>query len=262
MLFFIICIALVILYFILKPYVMRTDTAILFVGGLGSGKSLISVKKSLQLLRKNRLKVKFYNLFHKVKRPRPLLYSTIPVRISKNEFSTPLDDLTPVLAKKVIPRSVVFLDEVSLWLSQMEIKPKNAESISEFCTLFRHYSLGGYIVMNTQNTSKVNYNIRYSLNRAYHLAEFRRLWRFYWVKIRDLSLIDDEKSVNMTTLTESYRNLFGFIPFRKMYDTYCYSDRVSSTPVQEISPYNRMKVNHIARAPKETVSPILNESEV
>ena len=203
-----------VVFFIIRPMFLKPDTCVLFVGGLGSGKSLISVKKSLQLLRRQRFRVRWYNRFHpKNPRPKPLLYSTIPVRISRKEYSVPLDDLTPVLAKKVVPRSVVFFDEVSLWLDQMTLKPKNAEQIEEFCTLFRHYSKGGFIVLNTQNTSKVNFRVRYCLNRAYHLAEFRKIWHFYWVKCRDLSLIDDEKSINVGSLTDSYKTLFGFIPF-------------------------------------------------
>lgn len=248
-------------FFVIKPMILKPDTAVLFVGGLGSGKSLISVKKSIQLLRRNRFRVKWYNRFHKDKRPKPLLYSTIPVRISRSEYSIPLDDLTPVLASKVVPRSIVFFDEVSLWLDQMTIKPSNAQSIEEFCTLFRHYSQGGFIVMNTQNTAKVNFRIRYCLNRAYHLAEFHKFWHFYWVKCRDLSLIDDEKSVNLGSLTDSYKTLFGWIPFRRVYDTYCYSNRVNSTPIQSNRPYNRLKSNHIARAPKEVIEPVISSTD-
>lgn len=158
-------IVLVVVFFI-KPLILKPDTAVLFVGGLGTGKSLVSVKKALQLLQRNRFRVWFHNLFHKDKRPRPILYSTIPVRVSRREYSTPIDDLTPVLAKSIIPRSVVFFDEVSLWLDQMTIKPANGQQIAEFCTLFRHYSKGGFLVLNTQNTAKVNYNIRYCLNRT------------------------------------------------------------------------------------------------
>lgn len=252
-------VAFLVFFFIVKPMILKPDTCVLFVGGLGSGKSLISVKKSIQLLRRQRRKARFYNFFHKRRpRPLPLLYSTIPVRISRKEYSVPLDDLTPVLAKKVVPRSVVFFDEVSLWLDQMTLKPKNAMQIEEFCTLFRHYSKGGFIVLNTQNTSKVNFHIRYCLNRAYHLAEFRKFLCFYWVKCRDLSLIDDEKSVNIGSLTDSYKTLFGILPFRRIYDTYCYSDRVADTPLQPSAPSKTLKTNHIARAPSVDVPPVIN----
>ena len=54
-------IALVFLYKWLKPYIIKYDTTILFTGGLGSGKTLESVKKAMTLTRKNRF-FKYY--FH------------------------------------------------------------------------------------------------------------------------------------------------------------------------------------------------------
>lgn len=57
-----------ILYKIFKPYIIRHDTTLLFTGGLGSGKSLSSVKQAIVLIRKNRfLHYKMHNHF-KVKR--------------------------------------------------------------------------------------------------------------------------------------------------------------------------------------------------
>lgn len=50
-----IIIGLIILYFVLKPYIIKNDTTILFTGGLGSGKTLESVKRAIVLIRKNRL---------------------------------------------------------------------------------------------------------------------------------------------------------------------------------------------------------------
>ena len=112
------------LFFVLRPMFQKVDTCVLYVGGLGSGKSLTSCKMALKLLRRNRFRARINNLIHPLnKQPRPLLYSTIPVRISRREWSIPLSDLTPVLAFKIVPRSVVFMDEVSLWLDQMTINP-------------------------------------------------------------------------------------------------------------------------------------------
>lgn len=257
---FFLVVAFLLLFFIVKPMILKPDTCVLFVGGLGSGKTRISVSKAKALTRRQRRKVFWHNLLHpRNKYPRPLLYSNIPIRLSAREYSVMIDDLTPVLAKKVVPRSVVFFDEVSLWLDQMQLKPKNAQQIEEFCTLFRHYTKGGFLVLNTQNTAKVNFHIRYCLNRAYHLAEFRKFLCFYWVKCRDLSLIDDEKSVNIGSLTDSYHTLFGIFPFWKDYDTHCYSERVSDTPLQDEKSFTSLKTNHIARAPKLEVPPVLRE---
>lgn len=58
-------IAVYFLWKILKPYFIKHDTTMLFTGGLGSGKTLESVKVAIVQIRKQRLfKWKLYNLFH------------------------------------------------------------------------------------------------------------------------------------------------------------------------------------------------------
>ena len=112
------------LYKILKPYFLRYDSTLCFTGGLGSGKSLSTIKTAIVLLRKNRFlrykmynfwKVKIpnffisrinkrhnkYNLKHtllkdgkrkklyqeKLLRKKPMLYSNIPIHFKKHIFS-------------------------------------------------------------------------------------------------------------------------------------------------------------------------------
>ena len=61
------------LIWLLRPYVIKHDTTILFTGGLGSGKTLESVKRAIVLVRKNRFfkytigntKIKIGNFFKK-----------------------------------------------------------------------------------------------------------------------------------------------------------------------------------------------------
>ena len=56
---------LIVLWRLLKPYMIKHDTTILFSGGLGSGKTLESVKQSIVLIRKQRfLKYKVYNFWN------------------------------------------------------------------------------------------------------------------------------------------------------------------------------------------------------
>ena len=54
------CIGLFILYKILKPYFIKHDSTMCFVGGLGSGKSWESVKLTKILIRKQRLKYYYF----------------------------------------------------------------------------------------------------------------------------------------------------------------------------------------------------------
>lgn len=246
------------LFFVMrKVYQPKPDTCLVFTGGLGSGKSLVSVQWAKKLLRKNRFKVRIYNLFHKEKREVPLLYSTIPVRISRKEWSVPLEEGTPCLKTKIVPRSVVFIDEVSLYIDQMTVKFNNSRNLEEWSTLFRHYTKGGYLVLNTQNTSKVNFHLRYCLNRGYNLCEWRHIWRIYWVKCRDVSLVEDVKSVSADNLEDNYRLIFGWLPFRREYDTYVYSERVQKIPEQGRAPKKHYKTNTLVRIPEKLITPDL-----
>lgn len=60
MLVIIIIIAIIVLLLIFN-YRQKHDTIVAYTGGLGSGKSLLSVQTSIKLLKKNRIKVWFYN---------------------------------------------------------------------------------------------------------------------------------------------------------------------------------------------------------
>ena len=75
-------VALVWLYKMFKPYFIKYDTTVLFTGGLGSGKSLESVKTSIVLIRKQRFfKYKLPNFFEKrIKRPIRYLHHFLHVK--------------------------------------------------------------------------------------------------------------------------------------------------------------------------------------
>ena len=83
---------LIFLGWLLKPYVIKHDTTILFTGGLGSGKTLESVKKAIILTRKNRFfkyawpnfKIKIKN---KVKRFKNLLRKNKRIKLLKKGYT-------------------------------------------------------------------------------------------------------------------------------------------------------------------------------
>lgn len=76
-----ILIALIIwLIWLIRPYIIKHDTTILFTGGLGSGKTLESVKRAMVLIRKNRF-FKYYWPNFKAKR------IINPIRRCKNKHT-------------------------------------------------------------------------------------------------------------------------------------------------------------------------------
>lgn len=243
---------LLIIFFILKPYFIRHDSVVLFTGGLGSGKSFLAVKTAKKLLRKNRLKVWINNHLKpwKSKLEKPVLYSTIPVKISRKEMSYQLKQEHILLTERQIPLSITLIDEISLVRSQMEWKDVNDENIEEWCTLYRQYTLGGYLVMTTQNTSKCNYHFRYCVNSAFNLSKFRKFLCFYWVNVRNISLIDDIKSISDSHLEDSESRIFG-ISFGRSYDTYCFSNRVKTVPFGLPIKHKKLKTNHLPTLPKK-----------
>lgn len=253
------------LYVIIKPYFLVTDTFTLFTGGNGSGKSFWSVNQAVIELRKARFDVFIKNINpwrrlvkKKPKIARPVLFSTIPVRISLREYSRPLDFNPFVLYEKIPEKCIVFIDEVNLFLSQMDFKLESEEQVNEFFTLFRHQTkggtCGGKIICNTQNINKVHWCIRYSANRSYNLCEFRKpifgLPILAWVKCRHVSIGDDIKTVEDTDVDEGRHNLFAFFPLFRRYDTHCYSDRYNTLPTFDRPPYKCMKRNSLVKIDK------------
>lgn len=229
----IICIA--ILWFIIKPYIIKHDTVTLYVGGLGSGKTLVGVSDALRCLKRNRLKVWLYNLWHKDKKQKPLFYSTIPVKVSKKEMSIDLTLQHVLLQARIVEKSIIFIDEASTVANAFETVANNhnLKTVEEFSTFFRHYTKGGYMILTTQNTSKCNYTVRYCCNQAFQLSQFRKFFNlFYWVKIRNIDLTNDVVNVNQTNIEENCRTLIGFFG-RKKYDTYAFSVRYDTVPYQE-----------------------------
>ena len=261
MIIWFILIAIVLFLIFVKPYLIHYDTVILFTGGLGSGKSLVSSGIALKLLKRNRLKVWWYNLmpWHREKKPKPQMYSSIPFRISRKEWATQLTASHMLMTAKISPMSVVFVDEISLFLDQMTIKFPASENVEEFATLFRHYTKGGYLVMNTQNSNKVNFHFRYCVNEALNLMHFKK-WLpffpvFYTVRVRNISLADDIKTIEQGNKEDNMRLMFGLMPLLlRHYDTYCFSDRYRTVPTRSEKIYSKLKTCKLLKCPSTKVS--------
>ena len=250
-----------ILWLFIKPYVIKHDTVALYTGGLGSGKTLVGVTDSIRLLRRNRLKIWWYNLlpWHKTKKEKPMLYSSIPIRISKKEMSIDLKTEHITLTERLNEKSVVFIDEVGLFLNSFVtvVNNKNVKTVEEFATLFRHYTKGGYLVMTTQSTAKCNYVIRYCCNEAYVLSDFNTIpliHTIYWHNIRHITLTDDIKTIEEGNAEDNGSIHFGFFGRRK-YDTYAFSERYNTVPTGTISTSNTLKRNDFIQLPNDYVEP-------
>ena len=268
MIFLVIIIALIIVWFIVKPYFIHYDTVLSFTGGLGSGKSLISTEMAVKLLRKNRIKVMWHNIRHpKKKIARPLLFSSIPLRISRKEWALQLLPEHLLLLKQLPEKCVVFIDEIDSFASQFDFKlPNIIENFNEFARFFRHYTKGGYLVCNTQSTDNLVLQIRRRMNTVFNLMHFKKwVFIFYTVKIRNISLSEDIKTIEQEDTEDNMSTYFGMLPiFLRRYDTYCYSGRYVTVPKGEERVYMALKTNTVMDCPKPHVKPLTtsdNESE-
>lgn len=222
----------IVLWRIVTSYRLKTyDTVLAFTGGLGSGKSFMSVDQARKLLAKKRRKVWFHNLlFPKKKLPRPLLYSSIPVRINKEENAVILTAEHLLLQRRIVLNSVVFIDEVGGFCSQFDYKAPNAEIFDEFVRFFRHY-VQGYLIVNDQCSENIVLQVRRRLNTVYNLMGFRTLLGLiYWVRVRNITVSEEIKTIEEQNTEDNMKLLIGFLPRFRAYDTHCYYPRYLSVP--------------------------------
>ena len=217
---------------IISSYRLHTyDTVLAFTGGLGSGKSFMSVSKARELLARKRFKVKVHNFFHpRDKLPRPLLYSSIPVRVSKKEMAIKLTADHLLLQRQIVLNSVVFIDEVGGFCSQFDYKATNSAIFDEFIRFFRHY-VQGYLIVNDQCSENIVLQVRRRLNTVYNLMGFRTfLGLIYWLRVRNISVSEEIKTIEEQNTEDNMKLLIGLLPRFRAYDTHCYHCRYVGVP--------------------------------
>lgn len=271
MIYIIVVGGLLVLYFVfkkkMKPYSLNYDTICCFTGGMGSGKTISSVsvavkqyKHKLAEVRKKNKRIDrfnndldFYNwLIHLVNKlfkksfkdlePKerlfePLLYSNIPIKISKNLMSTELKIEHILLNHRIIENSVVFVDELGSFLGQWDYKNPNLQShgsIEEFFRLFRQYTKGGIFICNDQNIDNVSKVVRCRIAYVYQLQGFKNYLNIFAttnVRHNAVSFTDGGTlNVSSGNVEESGSRLFLWLLGSKKYDTYAYSDRYIPVP--------------------------------
>ena len=248
--------AVVVLWKLAHTYRLNTyDTVVAFTGGLGSGKSFLSVETAVKLLRRKRREVWWHNLTHKKdKREKPLLYSSIPVRVSKKEMSTVLTDEHLLLQRHIVKGSVVLLDEIGGYCSQFDYRAVNADVFDEFVRFFRHY-VQGYLVCNDQCSENIVLQVRRRLNTVYNLMCFRKHFfgLIYSVKVRNISVSEEIKTIEEQDTEDNMTTLLGIIPRFIRYDTHCYADRYNVVETKEEAEHAALRTDKILRISKHPV---------
>ena len=259
-----IIIAIIAVILLLKTYRLDTrDTVIAFSGGLGSGKTFLSVRTALRSLRWSRFLWRLDKLLHPISRkhdPKPELYSSIPIRTvtgilrKKETFSHKLTPEILLLQERIPPRSVVMIDENGSFLSQFEYRAVNANRLDEFVRLFRHYTLGGKFICNDQCSENIVLQVRRRLNTVYNLMRFRKLplLPVWHCRVRNILISEEIKTVQTERHAEDeFQILLGLMPpkSRKNYDTYCYSRRYLRLWETETGRYTELKKDNLLKNP-------------
>lgn len=265
---FVILLIVIVAFIIIRPYFLHYDNLVAFTGGLGSGKTFMSVETAVTLYRRQRAKIIVYNFFHPRDRQElPELYSNIPVRIGFKKMSVRLTEKHLLLQERIKMRSVVLLDEVDCFANQFSYNnpcivdqtgknPEETGNFDEFCRFFRHYSKGGYLIFNTQATANENLTIRRRQNQINCLFDFRKwgipiFWKnlLYTVSCRNITLSDDIKVEETGNAQDNMRICIGFFPLIRRYDTYCYSGRYDTVPKGVELRHTKLKTNKPLHAP-------------
>lgn len=280
----IIGIVLLIGFILIQPYTLRYDTICSFTGGLGSGKTFMSVETAIHLWKRNLSRTKLYNFFRKKenKLPLPLLYTSIPVQIGKKK-SKPIyaqiltaDMLT--LQTRIVPGSVVLLDEVDVFASQWSLANGNVIEIpnkkdleakrngtmdfdtglfDESVRLWRHMNSSKAcecrLVCNSQATSNISTIIRRRMNVVFVLANkhFIRLpfgFKLFVCDCRNIVITDEITNMNDGNAEDSTRKLIRVIRGRR-YDTHCYEERAKTIPIDEGITWDKLKTYRLLKCP-------------
>ena len=242
----------ILLWRLASSYRLKTyDTVLAFTGGLGSGKSFMSVQQARRLLRKKRFKVAVHNILKpRDKLLRPLLYSSIPVRVSKTEMAVKLTAEHLLLQRQIVRNSVVFIDEVGGFCSQFDYRAQNADVFDEFIRFFRHY-IQGYLIVNDQCSENIVLQVRRRLNTVYNLMGFRTfLGIVYWLRVRNISVSEEIKTIEEQDTEDNMTLLVGILPRFRAYDTHCYYCRYKDVPAGIESVHVTMSMMDILRMPK------------
>lgn len=210
-------ILIIVLYKWLKPYVIKHDTTITINGGLGSGKTLHSVKLAIILLRKNRfLKYKLWNwwnctilntiktwinkahLSHNLRKPKktpkkiyklaekrkkPQLYSNIPIHYKthsigfQREWSKILTEKHLMLLKEITEYSIVLIDEFPQFIDQFMWKEEIVQQNLNEFITFFRHYISGYLIINAQSSDEIECHFRRKLNQAIWCFNFKK-WLF------------------------------------------------------------------------------------
>jgi hypothetical protein len=265
-------IIIIVVFYIYKNfYFIKVDNTLMFTGAPGTGKTNEMVRMSLKLLKAVRRKTKrenfkimIINLWHKGKKgwiplpyqEKPLMYSNIPIKISSKEWSQKLKLEHLTLTERQTKRAITVITEIGKIVSRYDHQnPNISDNIDEYVSLYRQFTLGGYFLCDDQSSDNAEVDIRRRLGTIINMLHFNKFWFVYWVKMRNITISEDIKTIEADSVEDNYRTRLGFFIGRPRYDTYAFSERYQSVPKGQDKTWKKFKTNVIMKVPKDKIYP-------
>lgn len=217
----------------LGSYKIGDENIVLFSGAPGTNKTYLCIKYAIRRynkqlfkyrLKKIKNKLLFWRKREEVEEPR--LYSNIPIKLSKSEWSYKLDKEHLLLVKKINKGSVIVLDEIGEVADQYSYNNVLVQvNFQELIRFVRHYGQEWYIYTTDQAIENVVVQVRRRIALNLILYKLRKYpFRFFKVMLKEEIINTPAMSL---TPNEKVYYIFGRYrkEKRKYYDTHCYSER-------------------------------------
>lgn len=235
------------IYFIIWMKRLRYGNLTLVTGGVKTGKTQLTVCLAIKTYRKQL--AKWRRKCRKARRnyeplpEKPLLYSNMPIGREGDSYAPLTLDLV-TCKERFRFGSVIYYNEASLIAGSKDIKDEELnDHLLKFFKLIAHYTMGGYLFLDTQSPQDVHYTIKRSLSTYYDIWRRVTLPFVSLLWIRENKLVDGENTVAIDTQIDPQdsiadggkRQYFRFVRNKwwKYYDQYAYSCQVSDLPVAD-----------------------------
>lgn len=208
---------------------IHNNSIICFSGGLGSGKTFLSVKYIV-----NRYCWQYIAWKLKLRKQKPYVVSNIPIRLRKNEWAHVLKREHLLMEEALPEGAIVFCDEMGNVASQYDFdNPNVLGKFNDFIRYFRHY-INGKFIYTDQSLQNVIFCLKRRTSINYSLENFKKsglLLPTYHIDCSILKVQDGEVVNTNNVLNNKYERVYyfyGLIPRFgigwRHYDTRCYSD--------------------------------------
>ena len=178
------------------------------------------------------------------------------IELDRTKFCKPLKIEHLLNQERLSYKAVVLLTEIGKIASQYDWQNLNVQDhMNDFVSMYRQYTMGGYFLCDDQSSDNVVVAIRRRLGTVINCLHFKKFWKFYWVKMRNITVSEDIKTVETESAEDNMRWHMSMFPlFHKAYDTYFASERYKTVPYGTETVYTGYKTNIILKVPQVKIT--------